>query len=148
VELLRTNHRLTVKRSTALVAIAIAMAACGGGSPKPNNSITVTQRPASTGKVKIISPTPNELIKGTVLHVKLKLTGARLVQQTSTHITPDTGHIHVSVDGKVKSLLAGLSYTVTGLTPGRHLLQVEFVAADHGIFNPRVIVTQTFVVQK
>lgn len=132
-----------------IIVALVALAACGGGTLKPKASSfsSVSQRPASTGKVTIVSPKPNQVIKGTV-HVKLKLSGAKLVKQTSATITPDTGHIHVSVDGEVKSLLAGLTYDIKGLAPGRHLLQVEFVAADHGIFNPRVIVTQTFQVEK
>jgi hypothetical protein len=130
------------------LAVLIALVACGGGTPKGNPSISVVTRPASTGKVTILSPTPNEVIHGTVLHVKLQLTGARLVSVASANITPDTGHIHVSIDGKIKSLLAGLNYDATGLTPGLHLLTIEFVAADHGPFNPRVIVRQTFTVVK
>ena len=130
------------------LAVLIALVACGGGTPKTNPSISVVTRPASTGHVTILSPTLREVIHGTVLHVRLQLTGARLVQVASANITPDTGHIHVSIDGKIKSLLAGLNYDATGLTPGTHLLSVEFVAADHGPFNPRVIVTQTFVVEQ
>ena len=131
------------------VVVLVALVACGGGAPKnPNPSISVVTRPASTGKVTILSPTSGQVINGTVLHVRLQLTGARLVPVASATITPDTGHIHVSIDGKIKSLLAGLTYDATGLTPGTHLLSVEFVAADHGPFNPRVIVTQTFVVEK
>jgi hypothetical protein len=131
------------------VALLAALVACGDGGAltKPSNTPSTT-RPASTGKVTILSPTPNQVIHGTVLHVKLKLTGARLVPVASANITPDTGHIHVSIDGKIKSLLAGLNYDATGLTPGTHLLTVEFVAADHGFFNPRVLVSQTFVVVK
>jgi len=136
-----------MKKLAVLVGLALALVACGKGTPTPNGSVTVTQRPASTGRVTILTPTPNQVIHGTVLHVKLKLTGARLVKQVSSNITPDTGHIHVSIDGKIKSLLAGLDYDATGLTKGRHLLSVEFVAADHGPFNPRVIVTQTFIVE-
>ncbi len=130
------------------LAVLVALVACGGGTPKTNPSITVVTRPASTGKVTILSPTPNEVIPGTVLHVKLQLTGAHLVPVASATITPDTGHIHVSIDGKIKSLLAGLNYDATGLTPGLHILSIEFVAADHGPFNPRVIVRQTFTVEK
>jgi hypothetical protein len=139
-----------MKRMAVLgpLAVLIALVACGGGTPKTNPSISVVTRPASTGKVTILSPTPNEVIHGTVLHVKLQLTGAHLVPVASAHITPDTGHIHLSVDGLVKSLLAGLNYDVKDLTPGTHLLTVEFVAADHGLFNPRVIVRQTFTVVK
>jgi len=132
---------------TSVILLAVLVACGGGGTAKPGSTPSTT-RPASTGKVTILSPTPNEVIHGTVLHVRLQLTGARLVPVASAHITPDTGHIHVSIDGKIKSLLAGLNYDATGLTPGTHLLTVEFVAADHGFFNPRVLVSQTFVVEK
>jgi hypothetical protein len=132
---------------TSVVLLAVLVACGGGGTAKPSNTPSTT-RPASTGKVTILSPTPNEVIHGTVLHVRLQLTGARLVPVASAHITPDTGHIHVRIDGKIKSLLAGLNYDATGLTPGTHLLTVEFVAADHGFFNPRVLVSQTFLVVK
>jgi hypothetical protein len=141
-----------MKRIIAMTSVGLlaALVACGGGGTlaKTSNTPSTTTRPASTGKITILSPTPNQVIHGTVLHVKLQLTGAHLVPVASAHITPDTGHIHVSIDGKIKSLLAGLSYDATGLTPGTHLLTVEFVAADHGFFNPRVLVSQTFVVVK
>jgi hypothetical protein len=138
-------------RRFALVALSvglIGLAACGGGAPKTKTSFTIVARPTSTGVLTIVSPTPNQVVHGTVLHVKLTLTGARLVPTASATITPDTGHVHVSIDGNIKSLLAGLNYDATGLTPGRHLLTAEFVAADHGPFNPRVIERQTFQVVK
>jgi hypothetical protein len=52
--------------------------------------------------------------------------------------------MHVTLDGKLLTILAGLEYKVTGLTPGSRILQVEFVAGDHGPFNPRVLATVTF----
>ena len=136
--------RIVAMTSAALLAVLVA---CGGGGTgtKASNTPSTTTRPASTGKVTILSPTPNQVIHGTVLHVKLQLTGATLVPTASAHITPDTGHIHVSIDGKIKSLLAGLNYDATGLTAGLHLLTIEFVAADHGPFNPRVEASVPFV---
>ena len=130
------------------VAMLVVLVACGGGTPKASNSPTQSGgRPTSTGHLTIVSPTPNEVIHGTTLHVKVTLTGARIVPRGTLTITPDTGHIHISIDGQIKSLYAGTEYDQPGLTKGRHLLQVEFVAADHGFFNPRVIVTQTFIVE-
>lgn len=35
-----------------------------------------------------------------------------------------------------------------GLTEGSHLLEVEYVAADHGPFNPRVLAVTRFTVQR
>ena len=42
------------------------------------------------------------------------------------------------------SILAGLAQDIKNLKRGTHLLTAEFVAVDHGIFNPRVIQTVTF----
>ena len=36
------------------------------------------------------------------------------------------------------------SLDLRGVSPGLHTLTAEFVAADHGPFNPRVIATTTF----
>jgi hypothetical protein len=33
-----------------------------------------------------------------------------------------------------------------GLSPGDHTLEAEFVAADHGPFDPRVVVHTTFTI--
>lgn len=140
-----------MKKPIIILAIAmlVALAACGGGTPKASNSPTQSTggRPSSTGHITIVSPTPNEVIHGTTLHVKVTLTGARIVPRSTTTISPDTGHIHISIDGQIKSLYAGTEYDQPGLSKGRHLLQVEFVAADHGFFNPRVIETQTFIIE-
>jgi hypothetical protein len=86
------------------------------------------------------------VVSGPVLRVRLRLTGAEVVPQTSTQLTPDKGHIHLSVDGKVVSMLYGADQDVP-VTPGVHLLQAEFVATDHFPFNPRVLTTITFTDQ-
>jgi hypothetical protein len=134
-----------------MVGLMVVLAACGGGSPKASNSPTSTAtvtRLKSTGVLTIVSPTPNQVVHGTVLHVKLTLTGARVVSQTTTHVTPDTGHIHVSIDGVVRTFYSGVDYDATGLTAGIHILTVEFVMADHVPFSPRVQEKQTFTVVK
>ena len=128
----------------SMIGIMMALAACGGGSPKASNSPTPTAsltRLASTGHLTIVSPTPNEVIHGSTLHVKVTLTGARIVSQTTNAVTPDTGHIHV---GQVKTFYSGVEYNATGLTPGLHVVTVEFVMANHAPFNPRVLVKQSF----
>ena len=52
--------------------------------------------------------------------------------------------IHVSIDGVVKTFYSGVEYDATGLTPGLHVVTVEFVMANHAPFNPRVLVRQSF----
>ena len=131
----------------SLIVAMAALAACGGGTPKTSNSPTPSAsftRLASTAHLTIVSPTPNQVVKGSTLHVKVTLTGARIVAQTTTNVTPDTGHIHVSIDGQVKTFYSGVEYDATDLTPGIHVLTVEFVMANHVPFDPRVLQKQTF----
>ena len=131
----------------AMIACMAALVACGKGTPQSSNSPTPSgslTRLTSTGHLTIVSPTPNEVIQGTTLHVKVTLTGARIVSQTTQNVTPDTGHIHVSIDGQVRTFYSGVEYDATGLTPGLHVVTVEFVMANHVPFNPRVLVKQTF----
>lgn len=131
----------------SMIGVMAALAACGGGSPKASNSPTPTAsftRLTSTGHLTIVSPTPNQVVKGSTLHVKVTLTGASIVSQTTNTVTPDTGHIHVSIDGQVKTFYSGVQYDATGLTPGLHVVTVEFVMANHAPFNPRVLVRQSF----
>src|SRR5437588_12044851 len=99
------RRRLT--RGLLVCSMAI-FAACGGGKPAATNSSTPPPaRIASSGHLMIIAPTPGEVIHGSTFLVKLQLTGGRVVSQTSTNITPDTGHIHVSIDNLTRSIKAG-----------------------------------------
>jgi hypothetical protein len=129
----------------SIIGVMAALAACGGGSPKAHSSPSASfTRLTSTGHLMIVSPTPNEVVRGSTLHVKVTLTGARIVSQTTSNVTPDTGHIHVSIDGQVKTFYSGVEYDATGLTPGLHVVTVEFVMANHVPFSPRVKVEQSF----
>ena len=75
------------------------------------------------------------------MHVEFGLTGGRIVAVTSKDLTPDTGHIHLSIDGRLISMNYQLSQDVSmqPFAPGPHLVQGEFVAIDHLPFSPRVI---------
>ena len=73
----------------------------------------------STAQLTIVSPEPGATISGTVMHVRLALNGAVIVPQTSTHLTPDRGHVHLLVDGRVVSMAYGLAQDVP-VTPGPH----------------------------
>jgi len=125
-------------------ALASLLAGCGGGPQGAAPAAPASQvRPRSTAVLTILSPEPGATISGKVLHVRLALVGAVIVPQTSTHLRPDRGHVHLLVDGRVISMLYGLQQDVP-ITPGPHLLQAEFVATDHFPFNPRIITTVTF----
>jgi hypothetical protein len=91
-----------------------------------------------------VSPTDGQVIHGSTLHIAVDLAGARIVKATSTDVVPTEGHLHVYLDGEIVGMNFGLTDTVGNVTPGIHVLQVEFVASDHLPFDPRVIAQTTF----
>ncbi|MDP9243012.1 MAG: DUF6130 family protein [Actinomycetota bacterium] len=96
-------------------------------------------RPSSPAKIEILSPKNGDVVHGTSLHLKLALQNAKVVPANTTDIVPNQGHVHVLLDSKVVTMTFGLQQTLHGLTPGSHLLEVEFVASDHAPFDPRVL---------
>lgn len=117
---------------------------------RPNVSTATPSgaRPASTATLAIDRPTAGQAVSGKQVEVVMTLDGGRIVDSASTTLTPDTGHIHLSLGGKLVSMTYGLVQLVDvqGLSPGEHPLEAEFVAADHGPFDPRVIARTTFTI--
>lgn len=125
-------------------ALALTLVGCGSDEPKTNPSPTTSARLSSTAKVTITEPKPDAEIQGTSVRVMIVLDGGRIVPQVSTNLKPDEGHIHLLLDGRVVQYLGSLDETLKDIVKGQHLLQVEFVAADHGPFSPRVIAAVSF----
>lgn len=139
---------MTARRIISVVlALATLLAGCGSGGGSGDGDRSPGARPSSSAALEIVTPAPGAIVEGTTLVVKVAVTGARVLEQASRDVRPDTGHVHLSLDGRTVTLLAGLEHELTGLTPGEHLLQAEFAAADHGPFNPRVIATAAFTVR-
>ena len=116
------------------VAAATLLSACSGSS---GGNTTPTPRPSSPAALQIISPTPNEVVTGSTVRVVVALQNAMVVKQTSTHIQPDQGHVHLYLDSKLIYMAYQLTQDVP-VTPGTYALKAEFVASDHAPFNPRV----------
>jgi hypothetical protein len=143
------------RRLLLIGAVVLLSGACGGPGGKSSSTsgtFSPPKRPSSTGRLAVISPRPGTVYAPTSVPVSLDLTGASVLLQSSATVTRDTGHIHLELDGQTITLLAGLEADVVQvlgkpLEPGPHLLQVEFAAADHLPFNPRVIVAVPFTVQ-
>ena len=138
-------------RTAVLLAVAaLALAACSGdngGSAEPAATTTaVAARPSSPAKLTIETPSNGQTVRQSRPEVRLELTGAKIVNQTTTHIQGNEGHIHLLVDGKLVTMNYGLRQRLPRLPPGQHVVQVEFVAADHAPFEPRVLTQAAFQV--
>lgn len=149
----RPPARLAVPCATAvLVAASLFLASCGGnaagsGSGPPSSATASGARPSSTAKLSIVSPANDSVVRGSTVRVRLRLAGARVVKPTTSDLRPDEGHIHILLDGSLISMNYGLVDEIHDVTPGRHLLQAEFVASDHAPFDPRVVVVSSFEVR-
>lgn len=133
-----------MKRTVSKCAIALLVlaTACGGGG----DGSTAQERPSSVATIAIEEPEAGAVITGKSFTVKLDLNGGRIVDVVSQNLTRDEGHVHVSVDGEILTQTFGLTQKLKTPKPGQHLLQAEFVAKDHGPFDPRVLSTVTFEV--
>ncbi len=137
----------------ALVAVVVDSCASGGAgtsAPSPTAAVagtTASGRPSSPAKVEIMSPTQNEVITGKTVHVVVKLTGATVVQATTTNITPPAGHVHLYLDNTLVYMQYSLQQDLP-VNPGTYVLKAEFVASDHAPFDPRVWSEQVFFTVK
>ena len=146
-----TGRRMAV---TAIVVLLASACSSGGGSPQSDGGATGSttpsvsaDRPASTAKLTIITPTNGEMVHGTTVQMKVRLKDATIVPATTADIVPDEGHLHVILDDQLISMTGETTQLLSNLTPGQHLLKVEFVASDHAPFDPCVIVAVAFEVQ-
>jgi hypothetical protein len=133
----------------AVAALALALAACSGGEDAgavgpPATTAAAADRPSSPAKLSIVAPRNGQTVRQDHPEVRLDLRGAKIVNQTTTRIQGDEGHIHLHVDGKLVDMNYGLRQRLPQLPPGQHVLQVEFVAADHVPFEPRILTQAAF----
>jgi hypothetical protein len=145
------HHRPVAALALTALALAILLlAACSGsggssgGSAATPATTALAARPASTAKLTILTPRNGQTVTGQTPEVRLGLKGAKIVPQTTTRIRPDQGHVHLLVDGKLVAMNYGLNERLPKLDPGQHIVQVEFVAADHAPFEPRVLAQTAF----
>jgi hypothetical protein len=135
-------RRTLGKVSAGLAAASVLLAYA---SPLVITRTWAATRPSSTARLEILSPMTGDVVEGdpaTVL-VQLRLVGGRLTPTSSTSIASNVGHIHVYLDGKLTSMSTALSGRIE-VGPGSHVVRVEFVAGDHGPFNPPVEATASF----
>ncbi len=131
---------------TIIVGGAVIVGIVAGYILRRDRGTEPAPRPRSAATLAIIEPLPGVTISGSTIQIRLALTGARVVLQTSTRLVPDEGHIHVKLDGQLVSMTAGLDQEVP-VTTGPHVIEAEFVANDHLPFNPRILTTLPFIVR-
>jgi hypothetical protein len=104
-------------------------------------------RPSTTASLEIVSPREGDVFPShpASIPVELQLDGGTVVPYTSLRLAPNEGHIHLYLDGSLVSMTTALDAQITA-SPGQHELRAEFVAVDHGPFQPRVVATVTFSV--
>jgi hypothetical protein len=139
----RPGAMLLLGGAVVVVASALVIPATPMRPPRP-----AAIRPTSVASLAIDEPTAGEHVSGSALGVTVELKDGKIVSMSSTKLTPDTGHLHIYLDGQLVSMASdGLreSLPIGDLGAGAHRVRVEFVAADHGPFEPRVQATVAFV---
>jgi len=122
-----------------LVCLCLLLAAsCTGGTTSTTPTQTINQI-ASTATLKILLPKDGQVVHGSTVDVKVDLENAKIVIPTTTDIQPDEGHLHILIDDRLLTMTASLDQKVPGVSPGQHLLKVEFVAGNHLPFDPPVL---------
>ena len=146
--------RPTARLATIIGLTIVTIAGCGGGTATTTASTTSTTikgaRPTTSAQVTIEAPTADQVINGTTVAVKLKVTGAEIISDHggahNDEVKPDEVHVHLSLDGRLVSMTFGDSDELKDLTPGSHTLTAELVANDHAPFANKVEATTTFTV--
>jgi hypothetical protein len=130
-----------------LGAVAVVCLVLGTVLPLLLGARPSLTRPWTTARLTFVSPSQGALLPGGAgpIHVVLRLDGGRVVPSTSLRLVPNEGHIHFWLDGSLVAMATGLDAEIT-VQPGAHRLVAEFVAVDHGPFDPRVLTTVDFSV--
>ena len=129
----------------SLLYVLAAMLLIGACSSKSSSTNSVG-RPRSTATLSILEPKSGAELSTRTVVVQLKLVGGTITKVVTTNIKPNVGHIHIRLDGRTITLLGSLTDPVP-VTPGPHIVEAEFVAADHGPFSPRVLSAVSFTVK-
>lgn len=154
------RRRRIVAPAALTMVLALTLGSCAGDDepsatspasvmPSMDHGNTVSpavERPSTDATLGIVAPTNGDVIRNTSVDLEISLDGARVVDQTSTDLRPDQGHLHVLLDDALISMTEGLTQSIDDLDAGQHVLKVEFVANDHAPFEPRVIEAVTFEV--
>jgi hypothetical protein len=134
----------------AIMGVAVALVAGAWFVPRaiwpPPPTLAEGNRPRTAATVSFVSPRPGEVLTSDTVTVRVRLEGGTLSPTTTAIPGEDTGHLHLLLDGAVVSMPSTFTAPISlgGLSPGAHTLTAEYVASDHGPFDPRVTATVRF----
>ncbi|HEX2053570.1 MAG TPA: hypothetical protein VHJ78_07605 [Actinomycetota bacterium] len=140
-----TGDRTKLRRG----GLALAVVGFGGflfGPDLVEPKALPCERPASEASVEILEPAEDQIFGSREVPLKLDLEGGRIASLASTKNRPNEGHLHITVDGKLATM-TGESEQTLQIEPGRHELEVEYVANDHAPFCKRVADRVRFTVE-
>lgn len=136
-----------VAAATLVIACLLGLVACGNDGASNNGGAGAPARPTTTAKLAILQPTSGQ-VEGPQVTLQMQLTGGTLAPVSGNlQLEPNTGHIHVYVDGALVTMSPGLTTTLPTLSPGLHTIRAEFVANDHLPWANRVVAAVGFTVQ-
>lgn len=104
------------------------------------------ERPMTGASLTILSPSEGETLDTTEVPVSLEVEGGEIVSMATTENVEGEGHVHISLDGSLTSMLGESEQTIT-VQPGEHELEVEYVANDHAPFCTRIVDRARFSVE-
>lgn len=105
------------------------------------------ERPMTGAELTILTPSEGETLETTEVPVSLEVEGGEIVSMATTENVEGEGHVHISLDGSLTSMLGEAEQTIT-VEPGEHLLEVEYVANDHAPFCTRIVDRTRFSVEE
>jgi hypothetical protein len=100
--------------------------AASGGAEIPakkdqkGKSASIALKPAEGAKIKIFSPSHEQVFKGDKIPVQYKLTKGKRGH-----------HAHAYIDGELVGMFETEKGTLNGIKPGKHVLEMRVVAEDH-----------------
>jgi hypothetical protein len=135
----------------ALLAILLLGAtACDAAAPPatltpyPTLSGSPANRPSTPVRITLASPTNGEVVHGTSVVVRVSVTGGRVTQVITSHVTPTLGHVHLYLNNQLIYMSYTLQQTIP-VHPGlEYTMYAEFVAQDHFPFYPRDVTPTIF----
>ena len=132
----------------AAATLALTAAACSGGdggSEAPaTTAAPAAARPSSPAKLTIVSPRNGQTV-GEAAELRLGLNGGKIVNQTTTRVQGDEGHIHLHVDGKLVDMNYGCASASPSSRPGSTSSRSSS-SPPTTPFDPRILTQAAFQV--